>query len=335
MKDELRVALWGCGGMGRSLAQALLATGEARLVVAYDAVPERAAELTDLCGAEAAGSAEALLAYSGLDGVIIALPPYLHAPAAQQAAEAGLGIFLEKPMALTVAACQEINAAVRKARVPLMVGHVLRYYEPYRTILRWQREGRLSRPFAASIWRFSDANRPADPTHWRASLAKSGGFIFEVGAHELDMLRCLMGQPRTVAAVREKALPRPQEWEDFISLQIRFAEGGAGIYEGGAGSFAPGYGFRLFFPEMTLVSQAAFDPRALQVYRAGGESISLEGEFSTEHPVQAELRDWLRALRGEAAVPITGEEATRTVALAEAGLRAAASGEIVRYEVPA
>ena len=91
MNNKLQVALWGCGGMGWSLAQALLATGEARLVAAYDTLPERAAELTGLCGAEAVGSAEALLAYPELDGVIIALPPYLHAPAAQQAAEAGVG----------------------------------------------------------------------------------------------------------------------------------------------------------------------------------------------------------------------------------------------------
>ena len=126
---------------------------------------------------------------------MIALPSYLHAPAVLQAANAGVGIFCEKPMALNAADCRRMIAAARDRGVALMVGHVMRYYEPYRSILRWQAEARFGRLFAASIWRFFDGRRMAVKGGWQASRDKSGGYLFEIGIHELDMLRCLMGRP--------------------------------------------------------------------------------------------------------------------------------------------
>ena len=334
MKEPWRVGLWGCGGMGNDLAEALLATDEARLVTAYDVLPDRAASIASKYGAQVAEHAEALLSYPQLDGVIIALPSYLHAVAAVQAAEAGVHIFLEKPMALSVADCHKIIAAARAHNVKLMVGHVLRYVEPYRTILRYQAEGRLGRIFAASIWRLRGSGFSSG-AEWRSSISKSGGYIAEVGAHELDMLRCLMGQPQTVCALSQKVLPRPHEWEDHIALQIRFAQGGTGLYEGGFGSFARHYGFRLFFDRSTLTSDAALDPKALRAYDANGQPFSLEADFSPEDPVQAELRGWLAAMREETPVLIPGEEGMATVAVIEAARRSLREGQVALYEIGA
>lgn len=329
-KSRLRIGLWGCGGMGRSLAQALLSTGEAELAAAYDLRPEAVVAAAGAYGAQAVGSVEALLAYPGLDGVMIALPPDLHAPAAIQAAEAGLDLFVEKPMSVNVAGCREMLQAVRRCGVKLMIGQVLRYYEPYRTIRRWLAEGRFGPLYAAAIWRVVDG-RHIDGAHWRASHARSGGYLLEVGAHELDMLRCLLGRPQTVAAVSQRSAARVGEWADYMAVQVRFA-GGAATYEGGAGSHVGRYGFRLYFEQATLLSDEAFDRHALQVYGAGGKRIAIaEDEFSTEEPVEAELRGWLAALRGEAAVPVPGEEGLATVALAEAAYRSAESGQIVDY----
>jgi predicted dehydrogenase len=317
--------------MGGSLAKALQATGEAQLAAAYDVRPEAASELAGAYGAETAASAEALLAYPGLDGVIVATPSDQHAPAVIQAAEAGLDVFVEKPMSLDVARCREMLAAVRRCGCKLMVGQVLRYYEPYRSIQRWQAEGRFGPLFAASMWRVTNGRRIAK-TNWRASRARSGGYLFEVSIHELDMLRCLMGQPESVYATLRNAVPKEGEWADYISLQIQFASGGTAAYEAGAGSCVGRYGFRFYFAGATLVSDAAFDRTALQVHGAGGERIDVpEHEFSPEHPVQAELRDWLAALRGEASIPIPGEEGLASVALVEAAYRSAETGQIVAY----
>ena len=331
MKREACVGLWGCGNMGRGLARALVATGEARLCTVYDVQIEAAETCAQEYGAQIARTEEELLAFSGLDGVIVAVPTYLHAPAAIRAAAAGLGIFLEKPMSLTTKDCEEIVAATQRHSVPLMVGHVLRYYEPYRTIYGWQREGRFGRFYGASIWRVTDGRRIQEG-HWRALRSQSGGFLYEVGIHELDMLRCLFGAPRSVRALSRKELTMATEWEDLVTVQLDFCDGTA-TYEGGAGSHVGRYGFRLYAEGATLISDAAFDRTALHVYGPGGDEISIpEGMYSDERPVEAELRDWLAALRGEAEVPITGEEGMANVALVEAIYHSTETGEIIHVD---
>ena len=88
------------------------------------------------------------------------------------------------------------------------------------------------------------------------------------------------------------------------------------------------------FEDITLISDSAFNASKLQIYdREGNERTSLREEFTTEHPVQAELRDWLAALRDEAPIPIPGEEGLATVALAQAAYTSAESGQLVRYSL--
>ena len=331
MTKPLHIALWGCGNMGNSLAQALVATGEAKLSIVHDLSPEAASTFSERYEARVAPSAEALLAHPGLDGVIVALPPYLHAMAVCQAAEARVDVFCEKPMAPRVADCHEMLAAVERAGIKLMIGQVLRYYEPYRTIRRWTEEGRFGKLYSASIWRVVNGARwETIPGYWRANRAQSGGYLLEVGAHELDMLRCLMGRPETVYATEQKVLPYAHEMEDHILVQVRFAEGGSAVYEGGGGSSVSRYGFRFYFEGATLISESAFDASKLQIYdREGNELDALRDEFTTQHPVQAALRDWLAALRDEAPIPIPGEEGLATVALAQAAYTSAETGKLI------
>jgi len=333
MTDQLQIGLWGCGSMGHSLAQALIATEQAQLAVVFDILPEAASKVASLCTAHLADSAEALLTYPHLDGVIIALPPYLHASAAIQAAKAGCHIFVEKPMALSTSDCRRMIEASHDCHTQLMVGHILRYYEPYRSILRWNREGRFGQIRAASIWRTTPGAKWAVEGNWRASRAQSGGFLSEVAVHELDMLRCLMGRPETVYASELKFMPWRHEMEDYIAVQIHFAGNGAASFEGGGGTCAGRYGFRLYFEGATILSDSAFEPQALQVFGPNGAAVeTAKNDFSLEHPVQAELRDWLAALRGERAVPIPGEEGLANVALVEAAYRSARSRQIVTYD---
>ena len=90
--------------MGGLLAKALASIRGARLAVAYDVLSEAAVTVATRYGARAVDSAEALLSYPALDGVIIAIPSYLHARAVTRAAHAGLDIFVEsqwRSMSLT------------------------------------------------------------------------------------------------------------------------------------------------------------------------------------------------------------------------------------------
>lgn len=327
------LGLWGCGWMGEKLAEAAVRTGLAHVRMVYDLDEARSKALASRTGAQAAISPDSLLNDSQVMAVMIALPSHLHRPAVEAAAQAGKHIFLEKPMAFTLEDCRAMNAAARSAGVSLMVGHVLRYYEPFRSLTRWAKEGRFGELLHAEIWRLESEWVKIAP--WKGKRETSGGYLYELGAHDLDWLRMMLGEPSCVYALVLKSTPSLHEIEDCVSVQLGFSSGATAHYLGGAGFPKEEYGFRLYFRRAIISSPAAFDLRALQIEWAAGEAEKpLEFPVRGEDPVEAELRDWLDCLSLSRSVPITGEDATRTIAIVEAAYRSSRLGVISQPEIP-
>ncbi len=232
MAETVRLGLIGCGNMGGALVQSVAESGLGRPCAFYDVQGERSAALAEQYDGRAFDSLEELLADEGLDAVVVATLPSMHEEHAVAAARAGRHVFVEKPMALSVAGCERMIEAARRAGVTLMVGQVLRYIEPWHSILRWNREGRFGRPFHAFMQRIGPGG-VFDKGTWRSSAAKCGGYLFEVSAHELDFMRCLMGRPTEVYAVRQKVRETRHDIEDVISLLVRFESGASAHYDAG------------------------------------------------------------------------------------------------------
>jgi predicted dehydrogenase len=303
--------------MGRTLARAVEASGLWTIRAVFDRDAMKSLALAQVYQAKAASTQAALLADQEIQAVIIALPPFLHRDSVMHAIQAGKHVFLEKPMALDSASCNQMNTAAQKAGLSLMVGHVLRYFEPFRTITRWAQSGRLGKPLHGDIWRVEhDYLRLAQ---WKGMRSLSGGYLFEVGAHELDWLRCLFGEPTNTQAVIQKQWPAEHEIEDMVSLQIQFSSGAVGTYLGGTGFPLTEYGFCLRFERATLRSLEAFNPRAHHIeWLEGSRAAPEEVVFAREDPFEAEIHAWLSSLMAGEPVAIPGEEARKTVALIEA-----------------
>jgi predicted dehydrogenase len=120
----LRVAVLGLGRVGPTHARAVSQAQGARLVAIAE-VDERKREeaLERLPDVEGIADYHDALARSDIDAVVIALPHWLHAQAAIDAAQAGKHILIEKPMATSVEECDAMLAAAQKSGVRLMVGH--------------------------------------------------------------------------------------------------------------------------------------------------------------------------------------------------------------------
>ncbi len=323
MKETIQIGVLGCGQMGRMLAEEVAASGLGRIGAVFDVDSGKSLALARAQQAESADSEDMLLANKELEAVIIALPPFLHCESVIKAARAGKHIFLEKPMALDVAACRQMNEAVHRAGRTLMVGHVLRYYEPFRTIARLAQAGSLGKPLHGALSRFESDYLQIAP--WKGQRALSGGFLYEIGAHGLDWMRCLFGEPEAVQAVVQKKWPSEHEIEDLVSVQIRFDSGAVGSYLGGTGFPFGEHSFLLHFERATIGSADAFDPNAVKIdwvdddFRPEPESMV----FRDVDPLEAEIHDWLKSLIDSTNVPITGEDASKTVALIEAAYRSA------------
>jgi inositol 2-dehydrogenase len=187
----VRIGLIGAGRMGSTLAHHLaFGVSAADFVAIVDSSLENAQALAQTCGvANAYNDTASLLARTDIQAVVIATPTNTHAALVKQAAEAGKHIFVEKPLALTLAACDEAMGATSAAGVKLQVGFMRRYDPAYVAAKQQIDAGVIGRPVM-----FKGIGR--DP--WRTSLdyarrEKSGGLIADMGIHDIDLARWLMG----------------------------------------------------------------------------------------------------------------------------------------------
>ena len=135
MKKRINVAVVGCGYWGPNLIRNFHALDECRVRAVCDASPERLAHMHELYPeVEGVAQFDALVRRSDLDAIAIATPVRFHFPMAKAALLAGKHVLIEKPMAASIAQCEELNALAAARGLVLMVGHTFLYSAAVRKI---------------------------------------------------------------------------------------------------------------------------------------------------------------------------------------------------------
>lgn len=175
-----------------------------------------------------------LLARDDIEAVVVVTPTFLHASVACAAAQAGKHIFLEKPMAITVAQCRAINEAVQQAGVFLQIGFMRRFDDCYVRARELLNSGKLGRIMIIK----STGRGPSGPGAWMWDLGKSNGIIAEVNSHDIDSLRWFAGSPfvRVFAEAQnfkmEEARQQFPDFYDNVVATFRFADSTIGVIDG-------------------------------------------------------------------------------------------------------
>lgn len=142
---------------------------------------------------------EKLLALPDLDAVSIALPNYLHNPAALAAFQAGKHVLSEKPLATSAAAAEEMVAAGHRAGKTLMVCFNYRYREDARWLKGLQQEGKMGKVYFARAGWQRNVGIPGFGGWFTQKKASGGGPLIDLGVHILDLTLWLMDRPQPVA----------------------------------------------------------------------------------------------------------------------------------------
>jgi len=141
-----RVGLVGAGYIADWHAQGLRSVEDVELVAVCDRALARAQALAAKFGVERVyGSFEEMLASEKLDAVHVLLPPDQHFESARTALEAGVNVFLEKPMCDRAADCEALVRLAAERGLRLGVGHNFLFAEPYEQLRRDLRAGVLGR----------------------------------------------------------------------------------------------------------------------------------------------------------------------------------------------
>jgi scyllo-inositol 2-dehydrogenase (NAD+) len=191
MPAQLKVGVIGLGRMGQLYTHVLATRLSGAHLYAVAEVDEQARSriVAESGVPHAFADACDLLALPELDAVVITTPTSTHHQLVIAAAAAGKAIFCEKPLALTLEETHEALAAVAKAQVPLQIGFMRRFDVAYAKAKKLIDDGQIGHPVT-----FKSIGRdPFCPRREYADPAKSGGLIFDMGIHDFDLARWLMG----------------------------------------------------------------------------------------------------------------------------------------------
>jgi myo-inositol 2-dehydrogenase/D-chiro-inositol 1-dehydrogenase len=201
----VRIGLLGLGRIGAFHAETLAGMASVHSLVVSDAVPAVTAAVAAHVGAEAAGSPAALLA-AGVDGVVIAAGTGAHPDLLVAAAQAGLPIFCEKPIAGNVGASLQVLEQVGAIGVPVQVGYQRRFDPGFVAARAAVASGELG-------WLHTVRSTTLDPAPPPpAYVATSGGLFRDCGVHDFDAVRWVTGRE-----VREVYATGSNRGEDFFA----------------------------------------------------------------------------------------------------------------------
>ncbi len=224
MSDGLRVGVVGCGGLGRRQASIVNELAGVNLVGVADVNPQSAKQLADELNVGLATGDYRQLLDAGLDAVFVVTPTFTHREIVLAAADAGLHVFCEKPMATSVADCEEMIAATEAAGVQLMTGYVLRFYPAYAEMKKMAEDGRLGDVRLA--WTVRMGGRPpAGVGDWRREKEKVGG-LYSASCHQMDLLLWMAGPATQVTGHVNWGSFDDTDTEDSIIISW-WAENGA------------------------------------------------------------------------------------------------------------
>jgi UDP-N-acetylglucosamine 3-dehydrogenase len=273
--------------------------------------------------------ADEIVGDDSIDVLDICLPHHLHAPLAIRALEADHHILIEKPMAMTVDECDQINTVAERARRTVGVSHNQLFYEPHQRLISMIKQGELGEIQTVRA-RLAIGGKYGS---WRSDPVKAGGgLLMDAGVHRAYLIEALGGPVRSIVATMDR--PRA---EDRFSLVVEFESGAIGTvdatYHGPEGMFDDQV-------EVVGTSGAA---------RVAGCEALFEG-FSSEPPISvwrngawdhtSSQDDWvssvsnsieafLAAVEAGVSPPVSGGDGRRTVSLIQAAYESAETGHRV------
>lgn len=332
----MNIGLIGAGFMGRTHAEGWRECGAE--ITSVLATPDRSAdELAEDHGATVAPSIAELV--RNVDVVDICSPTPLHHEHVLAALEAGSpAIFCEKPLARHASDAETIVRSCRRARIPLGVGHVLRFFPEYAHALAAARRGELGE---LAVLRFSRRTF-APKKAWFLDIEKSGGVVLDLMIHDLDFARLAAGEVRRVYARVDAGGDGRQHAYALLTHESGTLTHVEGSWRYPQPEFHTSFEFAGSKALMTFDSQAT---RAIRLHVGPAPGATTESDSAlpevpvaaspvAENPYAAQLAAFRRALETGAEPPVTGEEGLRTVRLALAVLESSETGAPVEIAPP-
>ncbi|MGH7502665.1 MAG: Gfo/Idh/MocA family protein [Longimicrobiales bacterium] len=222
--DAVAIGVVGAGRIAERVHFNILSRlGGVRVVAVAEPSAARAAVIAKhFPSADSVPDARMLLARFAIDALVVCSPPVSHAETARMALEAGIHVYVEKPVAVTSEAARELVALAQASGCVAMAGFNYRRHPLLERLRLEVRSGRIGQPI---LMRSAFAAAHSSAAEWQASPVTGGGALLELGSHHFDLARFLFDAEAVDVSARVWA--RHQEG-DTATVEFRLASGVSG-----------------------------------------------------------------------------------------------------------
>ncbi|MBI5649110.1 MAG: Gfo/Idh/MocA family oxidoreductase [Chloroflexi bacterium] len=323
--NKLRTGILGCGGIAQKHAQTIAQLNdEIELVAVCDHTEAKARAFAEQFTAGRAATFtdyRAMFDHAHLDLALICLPPFAHNDEVERAAERGIHMLVEKPIALNSELAWRMVDAAERVGIKTQVGFMYRFGAAIQEF-----KARVGAGACGAAGLFS-ARYFCNSAHadWKRAREQSGGQLVEQVIHLFDAMRVLMGEPVNVFSRQTNFFHRDLDGytsDDVSATVFGFASGALGVIYATNGAIP-----NKWIKEWRVVSQnllaeftdwnhATFTPT--DAPNRAPEIIASEQDVFV-----LQLRDLVNAIRTNGATHTPLREGARTLDLALAAARSA------------
>lgn len=319
---KFKIGILGCGNRSKTIISALNSVPEIEIAALCDVVGHKTRQRAELIKSGAKPvhytDMEKMLKQSDLDAIAVITPNYMHKEHVIAALEAGKDVFCEKPLAMTVAECNAIIKVVNKTGKSLQIGTQRRHSPEYRKFVEVIRSRPVGKILQSDLfdyrgdWRVPEADEyPKGLQYWRLNQAQSGGVVYEMGAHIIDVNNWVFdSEPVVVASIQgvNNTTIRKRDSADFGGVLVQYANGAMMNYGGNVYNYGASANDTFFF-ENASVQMGGGKVKVSYGYPRGlpqkvklpdkPEEVSLVGSNREGDGVLQELQHFAKVLAGK------------------------------------
>ncbi|KXP06563.1 inositol 2-dehydrogenase [Tsukamurella pseudospumae] len=191
---SVRIAVLGCGRIGRVHADSVAANGRSELAWVFDPIEAAAKEVGERYGTRWTTDVDAVFADDAVDAVVVASPTPTHVELLTRAARAGRTVLCEKPIDLDIGRVEACRADLGDLTAKVMLGFNRRFDPSFGEVRRRVAAGEIGQLEQLTIISRDPTPPPAE------YVAVSGGLFRDMMIHDLDMARFFLGEVVAVSA---------------------------------------------------------------------------------------------------------------------------------------
>jgi predicted dehydrogenase len=327
--DPIRVAIVGLGVWGKIQMREPVPTSPfIKLVAAYDLNPELLAEFCESQGVRALPDFDAILTDDEIEAVLLFTPNAAHPWQAQKLAEAGKHAYLTKPIANYAKEAADMIQAAENAGTVLFVDHGSSVSPAMKAIKRSLEEGLVGDVLMAQVNSSVGVHWQIDETSWRFHRESCpGGSAIQVGVYQSGMLYYLFGKPLRVTGTAGYG-PTPATSESSLVLTIDYESGCRSTFLSSYSTKVNTRYLHLFGIEGNIFQGPQYIDNSVKYIRED-EWVLKELPIVDADSMLDPKEQFYRQIRHNEAPDFTTDLALHAVSVVDAGLRAAARGQVV------